>query len=135
MFPEFIISPTPEQTEASDSTVTAVSIYSDESALSNADKWQFIIQMFHQPFTLFTPVDYYAVYMGDMAMSAEAMQYLLDLRIQVIRMLLLNAPGDHELHWQYMHNKIWFVRFRERAELGNHNDVNDPRAHYSGLKQ
>lgn len=118
MFTEFITSPTPEDKEVARSILNADARFSDDSGLSNMDKWGFSVTVFGKYLTLFDSLDYYTLYMTDDDTKSEAMQYFIDLRVQFLQEALDAHPGDHALHWQYLHNKVWYVRFRERLLVG-----------------
>lgn len=93
--------------------------FSDQSGLSNKDKWEHIQRVFNcdGQCSLFSAISFENVYKEDDAARCGAAAFIADLRAQYLRTLLIKNPVDLATHMFYLRNKQWWAKLRERANL------------------
>lgn len=92
--------------------------FSDNAALSNKDKWGYVITTFEcKDCTLFSGIDYEELYIADDPEAIEAACFVADLRSQFLTACLDADPDDGLAHFYYVKNRQWYVRLRERVLL------------------
>lgn len=92
--------------------------FSDSSGLSNKDKWGCITAVFQCPdCNLFYDFSFDEVYETDHPTLAEAAWYVADLRAQFYQQTLEESPMDTYAHSEFILNRQWSTRFRERVAL------------------
>lgn len=94
-------------------------LFSDQSGLSNKDKWEYVQQVFNcqGQCNLFSAISFETIYQDDDANRAGAAAFVADLRVQYLRGLLSKNPVDLATHVFYVRNKQWWAKLRERANL------------------
>jgi len=97
----------------------------DQSGMSNKAKWDKALGIFmaNEKATLFSQIDYESIYRDDQARNCEGASYVADLRAQFFDKLLKKAPGNAQYHALYVQNRVWHVRFRERAFMDLFSEV------------
>lgn len=89
----------------------------DQSGMSNKAKWERALEIFMagDKATIFSQVDYESIYRDDQARNCEGASYIADLRAQFFERMLKKDPANQKYHALYVQNRVWQVRFRERA--------------------
>lgn len=111
---------TQEDLEECNKLCSDASIFSDDTGISNADKWQIVNKVFmcsEETGNLFSAVSFDDIFASDDVFICEAAGYIADLRSQFFEQRLQKYPNDFEYHHFYIMNKRWYGRFRERVSL------------------
>jgi hypothetical protein len=96
--------------------------YTDNSGVSNADKWDFVQSIFIDG-TLFSEIDFDVLYMSGDHVICEAGSLLADLRTHFIEeSILRNNPDDFKAHAHWVANRCWQAKLRELAYLKQYED-------------
>lgn len=112
--------PTEKQIQMALSLCADENTVSDESGMSNRDKWEKVMDIFdtNSKATLFSQIDFLQTYMTDDARLCEGAMHICDLRRQYLRRLLSETPNDPVLHVCWTNNTQAHVPLRERVRLG-----------------
>lgn len=94
-------------------------IFSDDTGLSNLQKWEQAQAILGPADDIFTEISYEEVFQGDDPYKAQAAAYIADLRAQHFQSKIRGDRCNMRLHSLFVHNATWRVRFFERANLEN----------------
>jgi hypothetical protein len=117
--------PSREDVDACNTICNDDKIFSDQSGLSNKDKWDYVQQVFNcdGQCNLFSAISFENIYQEDDVTRACAASYIADLRVQYLRAVLIKKPVDLTTHMFYVRNKQWWAKLRERVNLKRFSDM------------
>jgi hypothetical protein len=98
-------------------------IFSDDSGLSNLQKWEHAKGVLGDAPSLFTDLSYEEVFEEDDPIKAQAAGFVADLRAQHFQVKLNSDRTNMTLHRLYVKHATWRTRFYERTNLQNLADM------------
>jgi len=117
--------PSDECVEESAKICTDEKVFSDQSGLSNREKWDYIQSIFNceGQCTLFSSISFESIYQEDDAARCGAAAFVADLRVQYLRAKLTKNSVDLATHVFYVRNKQWWAKLRERTNLNRFSEM------------
>jgi len=94
-------------------------VYSDDTGLSNVEKWHQAQSIFGEAENIFAELSYEEVFEGDDPYRAQAAAFVADLRAQHYLAKIREDRTNMYLHSLFVCQATWRTRFFERANLEN----------------